>query len=1496
MSSSLAQGSNGWLLTEAVRRALRKRARRLGWLSGMSLALAAGLSVSPAQAELPVICVTGATCGNSSSIINNALQGVSGIGIAGNTMTVNQNAANAVLHWRSFNISGDSSVNFVQPSRDSVALNRIYQNGASQIMGNLSANGRIYLINQNGIVFGAGAVVNVAGLIASSLDISSLALNADGETNLTLPGRTQQAAFRPFDDADGNALASGDITVGQGATITTADGGQVFMFAPNVHNYGSIATPGGQTVLAAGDSVYLASSADRNLRGIWVEVGTGGTVVNGVDGNATEADPSKLVGQIVAERGNVTLAGAAVNQLGRVTATTSVNEAGSIRLVARDGGRIPAASTGVDPVILSGDRGGTLTLGSNSRTEVQLAASDDTTVDSSRQPVSQVAAIGRQIVMERAASVVAPHGDVTFAACADCGSITDNSLATVKEFVNQASSIPDGSRIYVADGALIDVSGADINRSMQSNVLKVELRGDELADSELLRDSGLRGETVYIDIRRRGRHADGSEWVGSPIGDLSGWLSGIEKKVDERSLTGGTVNFLSRGDVLLNRGSTVDVSGGSITHADGYINTSGVLGADGRLYDIADAAPDREYVGVTGSGTLTTFDRRWGVMRTYAAGGTQGHFEPGYVEGKDAGTVQVVANRTVLEADIKAEVEVGRYQRRLSGDFNAATATALYRPYDELALSGTLILGQSHADGDQPDYAVGDVVISGSTTPQLAAQFDPLTDSLSDLGSTVRLSSDLFGAGRVGNLTLRANGTVSVAEGTTVVLPPGGEMDVTAGAIEVAGSITTHGGDIALTARPTLTESPLGAGLVVKSGATLDTSGIWVNDSINANGGQVGTDTLAIAGGSVRLHAQRNSLALQSGSVIDVSGGAQVTGSGKFVSGDAGIIDLGNTQPFDAVAAVTHMTLDGELRAYGFENGGSLSLDTTGVCIADAASACQHSNASTMWLNPEFFTTGGFGSFTIGSNRGGIEVAAGTTVTLRQRNRIAPTSGDVSRLATATSLDAIAGIGLLEDIDRHAVDLALNARPSLPGSAGYTSAAFADAANLVIGTGARIEADVGGNINLSSSSRLLVDGTVAAAAGNIGLALSSELVIADSTAPEADLYFEDQGIWLGDDAQLLARGAALTVNDDQGRVFGEVFDGGNISIDANRGHVVTSSGSLIDVSGTSAALSIKSDTQGHYRTDRVASAAGTVDIEASEAILVGGDLYGVSGDPGNLAGGTLRISLDSSLRNDPGQIRAVVDTRSMLPGGERTIEITQRALDIGFGDSTLPGYQGKAVVAAEQVAEGGFDALELNATTTWTSEGASSNTVHAGRIEFDGDVSLALARSIQMNAAVIASDGGAARVSAPIVTLGNAATDLNSAQYQAPVRAGTGTLQVDAGQIDVVGSSVLQGLAATTLQSSGDLRLIGVQVEQQGAAQPSLQGSLRTTGDVTLSAAQVYPTTLTQFTVAAGVDTDQGTLQITQNGTAGDALSAGGALTLSAAKVVQSGTVRAPFG
>src|SRR5579872_547963 len=88
--------------------------------------------------------------------------------------TIQQGSQQAIINWQSFNIGSKEKTQFVQPNSSSVALNRISPNqGASQIYGQLSANGKIILVNQAGIFFGSGARVDVGGIIASTSDISN---------------------------------------------------------------------------------------------------------------------------------------------------------------------------------------------------------------------------------------------------------------------------------------------------------------------------------------------------------------------------------------------------------------------------------------------------------------------------------------------------------------------------------------------------------------------------------------------------------------------------------------------------------------------------------------------------------------------------------------------------------------------------------------------------------------------------------------------------------------------------------------------------------------------------------------------------------------------------------------------------------------------------------------------------------------------------------------------------------------------------------------------------------------------------------------------------------------------------------------------------------------------------------------------------------------------------------------------------------------------------
>ena len=294
-------------------------------LISASVAAALSMSGTVRAQELPVPC-SGGTCGNGPAVWVTEGQAT---GTASNgVFRIDQSTDTATLNWASFNIGEGGSVVFTQPEATSIALNRIFQNDPSRIFGALEANGQVFLINQNGFIFGENSSVNVGSLVASSLDLTPEAV-ANGILGAS---RDRAPAFAVFTDADGTPLPSGAIRIENGAQLN-ADGGRVLVFAPEVTNLGTITTPAGQTVLAAGDAIYLTVEGDSDLRGFTVEVDGAGTVSNG-DGTVNNA--GELVGEISAERGNVTLAGLAVNQNGRISATTSIRENGSIRLVARN--------------------------------------------------------------------------------------------------------------------------------------------------------------------------------------------------------------------------------------------------------------------------------------------------------------------------------------------------------------------------------------------------------------------------------------------------------------------------------------------------------------------------------------------------------------------------------------------------------------------------------------------------------------------------------------------------------------------------------------------------------------------------------------------------------------------------------------------------------------------------------------------------------------------------------------------------------------------------------------------------------------------------------------------------------------------------------------------------------------------------------------------------------------------------------------------------------
>jgi filamentous hemagglutinin family protein len=159
-------------------------------------------------------------------------------------MRVTQNSQNMIVNWQSFNIGKDAGVNFAQPNSQSNALNRVMSADPSYIMGSLTSNGRVFLVNPSGVMFGNGAQVNVGSLVASTLEISNsnfMSGNYVFEKN-----------------------GSAGSVVNQG-NLKAANGGFVAMLAPEVINQGLISARLGTVALAAGDKVSLDIKGDGLL-------------------------------------------------------------------------------------------------------------------------------------------------------------------------------------------------------------------------------------------------------------------------------------------------------------------------------------------------------------------------------------------------------------------------------------------------------------------------------------------------------------------------------------------------------------------------------------------------------------------------------------------------------------------------------------------------------------------------------------------------------------------------------------------------------------------------------------------------------------------------------------------------------------------------------------------------------------------------------------------------------------------------------------------------------------------------------------------------------------------------------------------------------------------------------------------------------------------------------------------------------------------------------
>ncbi|MBV9510797.1 MAG: filamentous hemagglutinin N-terminal domain-containing protein, partial [Caulobacteraceae bacterium] len=550
-------------------------------------AAASALNQSAGIADgLTMGCVPGASaCGLTPAVSAAALASADPTGLATwqgaqmptlanpsnpNQVTVVQTDPRALLSWTSFNVGQNTTLTFQQQVKGVnqpswIVLNRVVGGTApSTILGKINAPGTVLVLNQNGILFGAGAQVNVGSLVASTLEIGHAVEGATNNTPITLSQRNAEflefgllgyaeqntntsgadlstfsttATYDPSTNADSFAPVTAPLTVAEGASLTSANGGYLMLLGPNISDAGEMTSPSGEVALQSADHVTLtasqgnANSVDPDVRGLVV---TGQTLAP----SPTPVKDSVQIastGIIQVPLGYVSVGASStgsVTDAGVISSTTSVSENGYVNIF---GGAVNLAS------------------GTATTPGAVIAIEPDSSSPTIPQDPTSLAAFkpSRVRIGEYALGSTSGAAPATTGSLIDIGAYSliyapsaNISIGADPGPTTVVSSTPTPtSSVLVESGAVIDAAGLpDVEVPASRNTLKIDpVKGNELADAPAFRNGFLNGATVYLDPRLSGVTADGVAWVGSPLISAAAYAEQVGVSVSELMLKGGNV-------------------------------------------------------------------------------------------------------------------------------------------------------------------------------------------------------------------------------------------------------------------------------------------------------------------------------------------------------------------------------------------------------------------------------------------------------------------------------------------------------------------------------------------------------------------------------------------------------------------------------------------------------------------------------------------------------------------------------------------------------------------------------------------------------------------------------------------------------------------------------------------------------------------------------------------------------------------------------------------
>lgn len=797
----------------------------------------------------------------------------------GNLTTVTQGSQRAVIDWRSFNVGAQETVNFIQPNTSAAVLNRVTGNDPSAIFGRITANGQVYLINPNGILFGRTAQVDVGALTASTSNVGNADFMA-GRLNFSEPGKA-------------------GARVENEGRITVADGGFVALAGRQVANSGVISARLGKVALAAGDAFVLDLYGDR-LVNLVVDPAALATLTDA--GGQPLAASVNHSGEIVAAGGRVELSVATVKRL----VDNLVNVSGVVR----------ATSFTSAPGVIS--------LHGDANTNVAVGG----TLDTSGERGGRIEVTGRDVSVQSGAVLAATGGQGSIAVGGDWqgrGPLAHADTVTVA----QGAVLDAGGGAQGQGGTVVLWSGKDTQFGGRISVAGGTHGGD--AGQAEVSSKGRLGFLGDVDLfAAKGKQGS---LLLDPFDLTIGTVTSGDSQISADQLRyllvrGGNVSLSADHDVTVDAEVNALVTGGTGTAGGGLTLTAGnnltvnqnIVLNDGALSLTATSGALTQAAGTvlyTGSGNATlrggsavdlgqlavggavdirsggTLDVRNAIVSA-SANGTAAPVASLNVEGVGA----VTLNGALVQGDASVRSTVagvslaGAVVRSVGGnvDVNAATTIGSSAANVGLMAAGTLAatagqgidLGVVMSDGTATLDAGGAVTVRQAVTGASAGATQGLQV---EAGGAVSLAGANAGAGGIG---VTAAGDITsqgadaaqgglVSAGTTTLHSTAGRVGTSTnslrvqstGNIDVAGQAGVHATTV------------LGAGTIALGSAA---GTVTVTQAIAAQAGAVGEATTA----------RPTSVIVSGRDGVDVAGAVAGTGGIAFTS-SAGAVTVRNS-------------------------------------------------------------------------------------------------------------------------------------------------------------------------------------------------------------------------------------------------------------------------------------------------------------------------------------------------------------------------------------------------------------------------------------------------------------------------------------------------------------------------------------------------------------------------------------------------------------------------